>query len=220
MSSCIPPLRFTDSEHIMGFSPASNGRAPSHPPSHFQSSLDPQQPWSFNRPDTRFDAHRRSMTLPNSDSELAYHPQVSQAPTSPRHPPFTGGSNRSHDFSVYGATPSYLPDGPHDVSAMETTALRQPSHPPSELAYHPQVSQAPTSPRHPPFTGGSNRSHDFSVYGATPSYLPDGPHAISAMETTASSASTLLSALPHPSDDSTCWPVQLWWRTANSPFVE
>ena len=117
----------------MIYATASNSRPPSHPPSHFQPSVDPQQPWSYIRPDTRFDAPRRSMALPNSNPSFASHPQVPQVQdhTSPHHLPFTTeGGNRSQNFSVYDATPPYLSDYPHAVSARETPALYQPSFPP------------------------------------------------------------------------------------------
>ena len=74
------------------------------------------------------------MTLPNSDSSLTSHPQVSQDPDHipPHRLPFTiEGHGQSQDFSVYGATPPYLSGGPHAVSATETTAMNQPTYPPS-----------------------------------------------------------------------------------------
>lgn len=126
----------------MSFTTASDFRAPSHSPSHF-----PQRPLSFNHPntlypnfeDTRFDVPGRSMTVPNWDPFLASHPQVPggpgqniQPPSS--HLPFTiGGSSQSQDFGVPGATPSYLPEGPHAISATDPTASYrpEPSYPPS-----------------------------------------------------------------------------------------
>ncbi|KAN0127333.1 hypothetical protein V8E53_014857 [Lactarius tabidus] len=185
MPSCIPPLRSTDSEHIMIFSSASNGRAPSHPPSHFRSSLDPQQPWSFNRPEMRFDAPQRSMAPPNSDPELASNLHVSQTPTSSSHLPSTiGGSSRSQDFSVYGATPSYLPDGPHAVSATETTALRQPSYPPSRTSntYLTIPSAGPSSfgGEQPTFLSWNNGTAQLgpAIAASVPARAPPPPTAL------------------------------------------
>jgi hypothetical protein len=166
-------------EHIMTFSSASNGRGPSHPPSHFPSSLEPQQSWSFNRPYMHFDAPQRSMTLPNSDSELASHPQVSQAPTgAPSHSlPLTGGSSQSHDFSVYGATPSYFPDGPYAVSATETTTLRQPSYPPPCTCNTHVLSAGPSSfggeqPTLPSWNNGAMQLAPVIITNATSAPAP------------------------------------------------
>ncbi|KAF8272854.1 hypothetical protein EI94DRAFT_1717633 [Lactarius quietus] len=139
----------------MSFASASgsNSRAPSRHPSHLQFSLEPQQPWCLNHPETlcpnfentRFNDSRRSVTLPNSDPRLASHSQVpwdadqDVQPSSSHLPFMIGGSSQSQDFGVPGATPSYLPEGPHNVFATDPTALCQPSYPPSGITTNPMM---------------------------------------------------------------------------------
>ena len=132
----------------MSFTSASNGRAPSQQPSHPLSSVDLQWPaWMLNHQDTPFpnfrDAHlddsRRSVVLPNLESFIASHSQVpgdldENLDLSSSHLPFTtADSSQSQNFCVSNQTQYYVPAGPLPYASFvtDTTALRQPTYPPS-----------------------------------------------------------------------------------------
>ena len=140
----------------MSFSSTSNGRASSQHPSHFLSSLGPQEPchWhhdhqDMQRPnfgDTRSDGPRRSVTLPNSDSLSVSHSWAPGFPDqnfypSTSHLVVTPGGSQPPDPGVLGAR-YHLSERllPHTSFTTGAPAVHLPAHaPPSTWIAHPTI---------------------------------------------------------------------------------